>query len=64
MALAELLLVAAGLIEFVKLHGPANFAHPPIHQDIVSDRGSDVGGWGRRDINAAVVAFSVVVLPT
>ena len=55
--------MAEFLIEVVKGHVPAKVAHPPIHQDLRSDRGRNIGGRGAVEVATVVVALVVVILP-
>ena len=45
--LAEILIVAAGLVCVFKRQSTTNIAHPPIPQELASGGGGDIGGRGR-----------------
>ena len=47
-ALAAILIVAAGLVEVVRVHGPENIAHQPIPKDLTRYGGRNICGRGRR----------------
>ena len=54
---AALLLVAVRLVKVVKINGPTNVLHPPIHQDLASDGSEILVGGGSMEVAVAVVTF-------